>query len=312
LILEDDGFLFYGESRYIRTKILWIDVVKVEIKKSMGIEYLCMEVEKKPYYDESLIWLHTTLLYRSKTKNYVVTYTNLDVDIHRLNQFKKNTIMKKHSIALIISVCYLAIANAQQGDLPPNAQPNSCYAKPRYADEYEEITEQVLVKPERKKTVDISVIPCEGGTEQVLIKPAIKKIVTIPAEYENGVLVKSSFSKEITIPAEYRTNVIRAPKVPPIIREITIPAEYKTVTYKKLVRKQCFSEWQEVFCESKLTPERIKDIQAALIAKGYDAHGKHTYNEKLKAVLRRFQIENHLPLGFLDRHTFNALGIPFE
>jgi hypothetical protein len=46
LILEDDGFLFYGEPRYIRTKILWADVVKVEIKKSMGIEYLCMEVEK--------------------------------------------------------------------------------------------------------------------------------------------------------------------------------------------------------------------------------------------------------------------------
>jgi hypothetical protein len=95
LVLEDDGFLFYGEPRYIRTKILWIDVVKVEIKKSMGIEYLYMEVEKKPYYDETLIWLHTTFLYRSKTKNYVVTYTNLDVDVHRLKESIENRMNKQ-------------------------------------------------------------------------------------------------------------------------------------------------------------------------------------------------------------------------
>jgi hypothetical protein len=90
LVLADDGFWFYGEPRYIRTKILWTDVVKIEIKKSMGTAYLYMEVERKPYYDETLIWLYKTRIYPPKTKNYVVLLANLAVDAHRLKQSIEN------------------------------------------------------------------------------------------------------------------------------------------------------------------------------------------------------------------------------
>jgi hypothetical protein len=91
LVLEDDGFLFYGEPRYIRTKILWADVVKLEIKKSIGTEYVYIEVKRKPYYDETLIWLHRTIRTRPlKTRNYIVALTNLAIDAHRLKQSIEN------------------------------------------------------------------------------------------------------------------------------------------------------------------------------------------------------------------------------
>jgi Domain of unknown function (DUF4139)/N-terminal domain of unknown function (DUF4140) len=85
---------------------------------------------------------------------------------------------------------------------------------------YETVTEQILVKPARKKIVEVAT-EYSNATEQVMVSPATKK-------WENG--------REIDIPAEYKTITKRQPQAPATFREIEIPAEYKTIT--KQVLKQ--------------------------------------------------------------------------
>ena len=56
-----------------------------------------------------------------------------------------------------MAVCILAVNNAfAQQDLPPNAIPGKCYAKCLIPDQYETVTEQILLK---EASTRIEVVP---------------------------------------------------------------------------------------------------------------------------------------------------------
>ena len=95
--------------------------------------------------------------------------------------------MKNRFLLLTLGVSVFAVtaASAQMGDYPTNAQSGKCYAKCMIADEYQTVTEQVLVKPESKRT---EVVPAtfKTVTEQILVKEASTKLV------EKGVVCTKS------------------------------------------------------------------------------------------------------------------------
>ena len=75
-----------------------------------------------------------------------------------------------------------------------------------------------------------------------------------------------------------------------------------------------FTEWREVLCDADVTSYTIRQIQQALIDRGYDVGppgvdnilGKYT-----KAALKEFQKANGLPVGGLDFETLKALGVKY-
>lgn len=71
---------------------------------------------------------------------------------------------------------------AQDGDLPPNAIAGKCYAKCLIPDQYETVTEQILLKEASSR---LEVIPAEYETvtEQVLVKEAYKVLEVVPATF---------------------------------------------------------------------------------------------------------------------------------
>ena len=88
----------------------------------------------------------------------------------------------KHLTLLFLPSLFLAgVVNAQE--LPPTAQPGKCYVKCITADEYREVTETIVVKPEYKV---LTTTPATYKTveERVLIKEASKRYVIHPAVYE--------------------------------------------------------------------------------------------------------------------------------
>jgi len=96
----------------------------------------------------------------------------------------------------------------------------------------------------------------------------------------------------------------------PTTRTVDIPAEYKTVSKRQLVKAGGFSEWKEVLCGDKITTLDYREIQQALVARGYDVGGVDgTWGAKTKAALVKFQKDNGLPIGQLDFDTLRALGI---
>jgi len=68
-------------------------------------------------------------------------------------------------------------------DLPPTAQPGKCYVKCITPDEYRDVTETIVIKPEYKvlKTTPATYKTVE---ERVLVKEASKRYVFHPAVYE--------------------------------------------------------------------------------------------------------------------------------
>ena len=148
--------------------------------------------------------------------------------------------MKNQSLLLTIGVTMLAFtaANAQTGDYPPNAQSGKCYAKCMIADEYETVTEQVLVKPESKRT---EVVPAtfKTVTEQVLVKEASKRLTAAPAAYgqETSQLMVKEASKRIeTTPPVFETVTEQILVKPASKKLVEVPAEYEMKTEQVMVK----------------------------------------------------------------------------
>lgn len=107
-----------------------------------------------------------------------------------------------------------------------------CYAKALIADQYETISEQVLVNPANIRT---EIIPAqyETATERVLVNPARKKIVLTPAVFDTlqeQVLTRSAFFEYTIVPAQYETVTEQVASNEASTRIERVPAEYETVT----------------------------------------------------------------------------------
>lgn len=100
---------------------------------------------------------------------------------------------------------------AQITDYPPNDEPGKCYAKCLIADQYETVTEQVLVKDATYRTETIPAT-YETLTETYEIKPATIRKQVVPASYK-------------TITEEYEIE-------PATVRREVVPAVYETLEEK--------------------------------------------------------------------------------
>ena len=150
-------------------------------------------------------------------------------------------------------------------------------------------------------------------TKTVIKSPATTKEIEIPAEYAmqtHTVVDTPASTREIDIPAVYRTARKQVVKTPATSHEITIPGQHQTVTRRKLVQKGNFTQWEEAPCESRMTSEKIRQIQTALKEKGYDPGPiDNRLGAETKAALKKFQTDKGLPIGGLNLKTLAALGV---
>ncbi len=310
-----------------------------------------------------------------------------------------------HKVLYAVSVVAVHASLAQAQDYPPNAEPGKCYAKCVIPDQYETVTEEVLIKqatqrieiiPAQFQSIDesvevkpastrIEVIPALFETvderieikpasvrlepvaaqfqeveEKIMVKPAEIKLVEVPAQYETvteQIEVAPASTKWVKrkgdanclsanpddclvwclveVPAQYETVTKTVMKTPPTTKEVTVPAEYKsvkktvmvkaaetrtvevpaefkTVSNRRLVKPGGYTDWREVLCQNKINSVKIKEIQAALKAKGYDPGAiDDQMGAKTKAALVQFQKDKGLPVGQLDFETLKALGVSY-
>lgn len=135
---------------------------------------------------------------------------------------------------LVLATAALLLVGLQaiysQEVTPPNGEPGKCYAKCIIPDEYETITEKVLVRDASKK---IEVIPAvyETITEKVLTKAETRKLIEVPAVYETvteQVLVQEESKRLVPVPAEYETVQERVLVRPESRRLIPVSPEFRT------------------------------------------------------------------------------------
>jgi hypothetical protein len=141
--------------------------------------------------------------------------------------------------------------------------------------------------------------------------PATRK-VEIPAEYQvvkKRVMLNPPSQRVITIPAAYKTVKVQRMVSPPHERKVQIPAEYQMVTRTEMV-KEGHMGWQQILCETNVTPEMIRGVQNALARSGHDPGpidgiiGHRTFS-----ALKSYQKSKRLSEGGLTFETIKSLGI---
>ena len=160
-------------------------------------------------------------------------------------------------IFIAILMLFTSIAIAQPGDdLTLNREPGKCYAKCLIADEYETVTEQILVKAASSR---VETIPAEyeSVSEQVLVKEASSRIERIPAEYE-------TVTREYAMgcPQGYQPDNTTGNPNGDCVRYIPVPAEYETVTEQVMV-KEASSRIEVVPAEYETVTEQVLAKSAA-------------------------------------------------
>lgn len=162
---------------------------------------------------------------------------------------------------------------------PPidNPKPGMCYIQCITVDEFDEVTEKVMVSPEYKK---LKVIPATFKTveERVLVKEASKKLVYIPAVYET-----------VDVPYVKKEGTFALSVVPATFGD----ASRTFVTYPKIGRweytllDECLSNNKEdcvaaCFVEY---PEQTTTVPQKTLAK--DAHTERTDVSKQDATYKK-------------------------
>ena len=206
-------------------------------------------------------------------------------------------------------------------------------------------SEEIVVVPAEFETVEENVLVREAYTTWKRGRGPVEKIdastgeimclVEVPAEYKTikrRKLKTPPTTQVVKKPAEYKTVKKRVVDTPVETRTIKVPAEYVTVKVQELVnpaqtlrsavpeelvtvaRTVKLSdgrvEWRQILCETNMTADVIKSIQAALQSQGYykgsvdGALGPNTMGS-----VRAFQREKNLASGQLTIETLDALGV---
>ncbi len=180
-------------------------------------------------------------------------------------------------------------------------------------------SEEVITIPEETKTITRRVVDVAASTKKVTTDPIFKEYTRrvrtgCPEGYTFADAKNPSDDciKVIEIPAEYGTQTKRVVTSPATTRTIEVPAETRTVTKRVLVKAGGFTEWREVVCGSDITSDLVRQVQRALMSRGYDvgtAGADNVLGRDTKAALVKFQKDNGLPVGNLDFETLKKLGI---
>lgn len=216
--------------------------------------------------------------------------------------------MKKLLLALGCTALWAVGTNlmAQDGgDLPTNAQPGKCYAKCLIPDQYDTVTEQVLLKEASSR---LEVVPAvfETVTEQVLVKEAYKVLEVVPATFTTQteeLMTKEAGSRLEYVPPVFETVTEQVLVSPATTKWVAgradrnclnedpekckvwclteIPAQYKTIT-KQVLRSPASSREIPI-------PAEFKTITKAVVQQPANVQEREIpaeYRTVTKSVLR--------------------------
>ncbi len=119
--------------------------------------------------------------------------------------------MKHLNSLLTLCLLFLALGLYAQPEAGMPSEPGKCYAKCLIADQYETVTEQVLVK-EASSKVAISPSQFETVSEQILAKEASNTLSVSPATFETvseQKLAQAAATSLSIVPATFETNTER-------------------------------------------------------------------------------------------------------
>jgi len=207
------------------------------------------------------------------------------------------------------------LATAQGGsDLPPNAVAGKCYAKCMIPDQYETVTEQVLLKEASSR---LEVVPAvyETLNEQVLVKEAYTVLEVVPATFTTvteEIMTKEASSRLEYVPPVYETvteQVLVSPATTKWVKGradrnclsedpdkckvwclTEVPAQYKTVT-KQVLRSPATTRETPIPAEYKTISKAVIQTPASTQDRQIPAEYRTVTKQVLKSPATTREVE---------------------
>ncbi|MGB1205125.1 MAG: peptidoglycan-binding domain-containing protein [Chitinophagales bacterium] len=217
------------------------------------------------------------------------------------------------SMGCLAMVAWSGAAYAQ-ADLPPNAVAGKCYAKCLIPDEYETVTEQILLK-EASSRIEVVPAAYETVDEQILVKEGYRVLEIVPATFTSvseEMLVKEASSRLDYVPPVYETvteQVLISPASTKWVKGradrnclsedpdkckvwclTEIPAQYKTVT-KQVLRSPASTRETPIPAEYKTITKAVVQSPASTREREVPAEYRNVRKQVLRTPATTREVE---------------------
>lgn len=152
---------------------------------------------------------------------------------------------------------------------------------------YETVAKKVMIEPERAEKRIIPAVT-KTVTKQVIATPASVKKIIEPA-------VTKTIQKKVVMEPEQT-------------RKISVPATYKTVAKKVLVEDEKV-EWKPIVCNDNINTGLISQVQAALVARGYNIKVDGMFGRNTAKAVDDYQKSKGYESSGIALETLRSLGI---
>ena len=174
------------------------------------------------------------------------------------------------------------------------------------------VTSQVVDKPASTREI---VVPAEYKTveRRVVDQPASTRKIPVAAVTQvvsRRVIDKEAGVREESTPAVYKTVTRQVVDKDASTRELETPAQYEEISYQVKTADGKI-ERRAILCETNATPTKIKEIQRALSASGFNPGPVNgVLRAQTMSAVNAYQQSKSLPVdGFLNLETVKALGV---
>lgn len=200
----------------------------------------------------------------------------------------KLSFQMKNFNKILLGAALFATGTVMAQDFPPNAVPGNCYAKCVIPEQYETVTEEVLVK-EASTRIEVAPATYRTAEEQILVKDGYTVLTVTPPQYNTvteEVMVKEASSRLRYVPPTYETvteQMLISPATTKWVKNTNrqgcesanpndcniwclreVPAQYKTVS-RQVLRTPATTEETPVPAEYKTVTRTVVQTPAQVM-----------------------------------------------
>ena len=158
-----------------------------------------------------------------------------------------------------------------------------------------------------------TVIPAKKRTvhHTRMVSPPGRELKTTPARYERvvrQVVERPAFSRVVMQNAEFASIPYEKQLIAARSEIEIIPATYADMDEEVLVAASAVIR-AEVLCDQYASRETVRQLQAALVERGYEIQIDGIYGPETQGAMEQFQRDNALSRGYMTLESIHALSI---
>lgn len=144
-----------------------------------------------------------------------------------------------------------------------------------------------------------------------MVSPPRRETRTIPARYERvarQVVQRPAFARKIHVSAEFASLPYQTQLIASRTEIDRVPATYADIDQEVLIAAAEVVR-AEVLCDQYASRETVRELQSALVERGYSIRIDGIYGPETQGAMEAFQRDNQLSRGYMTLESIHALNV---